>query len=438
MGKLTRLAKLTLCRVAGFMLPAALLAAPAAATQAPGVADPSTYCDLQSAVRIEREFDRGRLMPISAYDDDPFVRSAGVECVPDQGFHRADDGTLYLWTPRVTVYNESKIYRRDATDGIFKPFAWNPWPAYTAANADGSFRFPGEPRFPLFLIERGPDGKPILRDGLQVWTPLDLHLGMTTAFEAATKVKGAAEDWSGRLVDWGVDGVLGIETAGFVDLNAFYSPSTRMLFFGVIPYRLRGTTEVKMFETATSWEMAAHEAAHAVHNALKPNVDQTDPGFNTWGESFADQMQMWTSLRDPGRVRGLLAGPELDQSNALSRSGEVYGALVGDRPAMRDAVNDATVSTTEDEVHDRSEVLTGALYRLFVTIYNEARRRSPERALEQAGATLGIFLMHTTDYTPENQMTLEDVGKAYLKARSRFIQTPWTKRWRYHPKKPSK
>jgi hypothetical protein len=413
MGQLTRLTKFTLRRAAaaGVMLAAALFTTPAAAT----IADPAMFCDLQWAGRIERAFDRGLLMPISAYDDDPFVRDAGVECVPDQGFYRADDGTLYLWNSRVTVHNEDKIYRRDPVSGEFKPFAWNPWPTYTVANADGSFRFPEEPRFPLFVIERGPDGKPILRDGLQVWQPLDLHLGMTTVFEAASKVKDAADDWSGRLVDWGVDGVLDIETAGFVDLNAFYSPSTRALFFGVIPYRLAGTTQVKMFETATSWEMAAHEAGHAVLHGLKPNVDESDPGFNTWGESFADQMEMWTSLRDAGRVRALLAGPDLAQSNALSRMGEVYGALVGSRPATRDAVNDATVSTTEDEAHDRSEILTGALYRLFVSIYDEGRRRNAERAMEQAGAVMGIFLTHTTDYTPENRMTLEDIGKAYLK-----------------------
>ena len=109
------------------------------------------------------------------------------------------------------------IFRLDQTTGLFKPFAWNPWPVIALANADGSFRFPDEPRFPFFEIERGPDGKPILRDGLQVWKPNDLRRGMTTVFEAANKVKDAAEDWSGRYIPWGVDGVLNIEPQAFID-----------------------------------------------------------------------------------------------------------------------------------------------------------------------------------------------------------------------------
>ena len=80
---------------------------------------------------------------------------------------------------------------------------------------------------------------------------------------------------------------------------------------------------------------------------LKPNNDQSDVGFRTWGESFADQTEMWTSLRDPGRVRAVLADTngDLSGSNALSRIGEAFGALTGGT-SLRDAVNDFTVSTT--------------------------------------------------------------------------------------------
>jgi hypothetical protein len=89
--------------------------------------------------------------------------------------------------------------------------------------------------------------------------------------------------------------------------------------------------------------------------------------------------------------------------------------------ALRDAVNDATVSTTPDEVHDRSEVLTGAVYRLFVDILGYLRRQNSEHALERAGLAMGTFLARSTDYTPENRMTLEDVGQAYLKVDKEFF-----------------
>jgi hypothetical protein len=85
-----------------------------------------------------------------------------------------------------------------------------------------------------------------------------------------------------------------------------------MLFFGVVAYRLLGETQIKMLEIATSWDFAGHEAGHAIHHSFKPNVNQINPGYNTWGESFADQMAMWTSLRNPDRVQKLLAGTNGD------------------------------------------------------------------------------------------------------------------------------
>jgi len=388
----------------------------------------SLLCDLRTERRtteaVERAFEAGRVMPISSYDDDPFVHDAFVECLSDSGFAHGQDGRPLLSNTRVRIQDEAVIYRGtrvfgdpgEVQDVIFLPFANNPWPPGTS-NADGSFRFPDEPRFPRHEIERGPDGRPLLQNGLQVWKPRDLHLGMTTAFEAANKAKDAAESWSGRHLSWGFDEILEINAHAFIDFNAFYSPSARMIFFGVVPYRLPNTTEIKMFETATSWEIAAHEAGHGIHHTLKPNADLADVGFRTWGESFADQIAIWTGLRDPGRARALLEGThgDLSTSNALSRMAEVFGALTVTDEPLRDAVNDATVATTSPELHDRSEVLTGALYRLFVSLYDDLQRRGAERALDEAGAIMGTFLTRATDYTPENTVTLEDVGKAYLK-----------------------
>jgi pimeloyl-ACP methyl ester carboxylesterase len=105
-----------------------------------------------------------------------------------------------------------------------------------------------------------------------------------------------------------------------------------------------------MFEMASSWEIAVHEAGHALHNELKPNRDLSGQGYRTWGESFGDQVAMWTSLRDPGRVRSLLAetNGDLSTSNALSRLAEAFAALVGEGTGLRDAVHDKRVSDTSE------------------------------------------------------------------------------------------
>src|SRR5262249_24062480 len=201
--------------------------------------------------------------------------------------------------------------------------------------------------------------------------------------------------------------------------------------FGVVPYRLPGHTEVKLFETATSWDMVAHESGHAAHHTLKPNSDDSNQGFKTWGESFGDQTAMWTSLRNRDRVYNLLAetNGDLNQSNSLTRMGEAYAALTGKGTGERDAFNDKKVSDTSDEVHERSEALTGAAYKLFLTVYSRLKNEQgveEQEALMEAGEIMGTFLTRSTDYTPENQMTLEDVAKAYLKVDKEFFGS------RYH------
>jgi hypothetical protein len=353
-----------------------------------------------------------------------------VERLDASRFDQSEDGRPILSGTLVYIQDEEVIYRQDPETGKFVPFAQNPWPLPTS-NATGNFRFTDEARFPRHEIERDAAGRPVLdENGLQVWKPRDIRLGMNTAFEAANTTKDAAESWSGRALAWGDNGRLAINTHAFIAFNAFHSPTTRQLYFGVVPYRLPGEppdiSNIKMFEMATSWEVAAHEAGHALHDELKPHRDPSNQGFRTWSESFSDQLEMWTALRDPQRVRTLLAetNGDLNQSNALTRIGEALGALTGkEGTGLRDAFHDKKVSDTSDEIHDRSEVLTGAAYTLFLTVYSglksEPEAEAPQ-ALRQAGRIMGTLLTRAADFTPENQMTLEDVVKAYLKVDKEF------------------
>lgn len=372
---------------------------------------------------------QGAAIRISAYNDDPFANEAKVERMDASRFNLWEDGRPFLSNSRAAVEDESFIYRQDRVTGEYKPFAWNPWPL-PVANEKDNFKFPDEPRFPLFEIERGPDGKPVLVDGLQVWKPLDLFLGLTTSFKAANDDKDAAEFWSGRDINWGVlynqNQVLFINSHSFTDLNAFYSPTARQVFLGVAAYRLPGETAVKMFETATSWEMVAHECAHALHHTMKPNIDLSDQGYRAWAESFADLTAMWASLVDEDRAKALLkeVAGDLLKSNSLTRFVEAFGGVTGKDTCLRDAFHDKRISDTTDEIHDRSEPFTGAVYKVFTDVYNDLKNRqgvNDLEALQQAGDIMGIFLTRSTDYTPENSVTLEDVGKAYLKVDKEFF-----------------
>ena len=72
-------------------------------------------------------------------------------------------------------------------------------------------------------------------------------------------------------------------------------------------------------------------------------------------------------------------------------------------------------------------MLTGAAYKIFLQIYDELKPQlGAAEAMRQAGEIMGVFQMRATDYTPENQMTFEDVAKAYLKVDKEFFGS------RYH------
>ncbi|MBI1760211.1 MAG: hypothetical protein HYR56_02135 [Acidobacteria bacterium] len=372
---------------------------------------------------------RGAFIPLSCYRDDPFVAVADIEHLDAAKFGMDESGCLILRNKQVWVEDERVIFNTlDPIKWELEAVAWNPWPL-PLANQQGDFRFPHEARFPLFTPERGPDGKIIRREGLQVWSPNNLHLGMNTAFAAANAAKDAAEAWAGRDIAWGSDGLLLIRPHFYIDFNAFHSRSAHGLFFGIVPYRLPGETDIKFYELASSWEIAAHESGHALHFALKPNSYGDDLGFSFWGESFGDQTALWASLRNPARVQQLLneTHGDLNQSSAATRMNEAFAALLGAGTALRDAFNDKKVSDTDEEIHHRSEVLTGAAYKIFLRIYDELKGAlGAAEAMRQAGEIMGIIQMRATDFTPENQMTLEDVGKAYLKVDKEFFGS------RYH------
>ncbi|PYT06810.1 MAG: hypothetical protein DMF60_08475 [Acidobacteria bacterium] len=216
----------------------------------------------------------GRVIKISSYMDDPFVALSNIGRLDASKFGQDDNGHASLSSNRVSMIEEDFIYRRQRSDeldpGTFSRFAWNPWPIDSRSNNQGNFKFADETRFPLRETERDADGKVILKDGLQLWKPRDLHLAVTTAFAASNACRDAAESWAGRDIAWGPNNILEIESHAFIDFNAFYSPSARMLFLGVVPYRPRGETAVKMFETATSWDLVGHEAGHALHHDTTP------------------------------------------------------------------------------------------------------------------------------------------------------------------------
>jgi hypothetical protein len=365
------------------------------------------------------------------------VKGPELENLSPEDFVLGPDGKpTGLVGPRARIVEQGIITETRLINGQQRDVqvARNPWKLPTPG-ADGSFVFGNEPLFPPEGVQRDAQGRPVLgRDGLQIWAPRDTHLAQTTAFEGVNHASKFADSMAGRRVLIGNDGQISINTHDFVGLNAFYNPGDRGLHFGLVPYTLNG--ERRLFEMATSWEVVVHETGHAIHDTLKPLVFPVDPrdanpestpaqGFRQWGESFGDQLAMWSSLSDPERRQGILAenGGDMSKPSALTKMLEAFGPIPfpagpGDSSGpLRSTIHDLTVATTSPEEHERGEVLNGAMYEVFQDVFKsfKADGLTDDEALARSGDAMGKLLVRSTDYTPDNTVSLEDVGKGYLK-----------------------
>ena len=84
---------------------------------------------------------------VSEYQDDPFVAESYLGRVDSSRFTTDSNGHPLMTCDRVSMINESWIYKKTPA-GEFEKFAWNPWPQEGTSNEKGNFRFPDEPRFP--------------------------------------------------------------------------------------------------------------------------------------------------------------------------------------------------------------------------------------------------------------------------------------------------
>ncbi len=325
-----------------------------------------------------------------------------------------------------------------------------PW-RNVVAQPQGGFAYPAQADAlqPAFAREEDPAGNVVLTpQGAQLWTMQDSPVPLTSAFAVLNDVQRAANGFAGRDLKWGKDGQLVVNSDAMLTFNAFYNPQTKSLSFG--DYRFRDNDNaVRVGRLISSSDVVRHESGHALHDVLKPNqCDWMSPiplSFGQWGESFGDQTYMWTALQDPAFADQLVKSFEgkpvnLAKSNILSRVGELAEPVFG--MAIRDAVNEFKVSDKSEEVHDRSEVLTGGIYDVFQNVYSaqinkvmhanghnggaaKATEDEQKQALALAAQVMGTLQFRTADHTPENFITLKDVALGYLTADAVHFKGAW-------------
>lgn len=311
---------------------------------------------------------------------------------------------------------------------------------------------------PLHLV-RGEDGYLA-----QIEQPRNADLVRDRRFHAQNvyaitmRVLARFERALGRRVAFSFDGhQLHIAPHAFADANAFYSEASRMLCFGYFQ-DARGSPVF----TCLAHDIVAHEAAHALLDALKTRyTDPSSPDQAAFHEGFADVVALLSvfSLEDVvaqllfgGETRGereasplvpVSALREYDparqdapclENSVLLGLAKQLGVVLsrGRTDALRRSVTRDLSRWREDpeyvEPHLRGEVLVAAFMRAFLRIWRRrlgdlnspARREISRQLVVEEGAKVAEHLLtmaiRALDYSPPTDVQFGDYLSALLTA----------------------
>jgi hypothetical protein len=246
--------------------------------------------------------------------------------------------------------------------------------------------------------------------------------------------------------------------------NAFYSPEKKALLFGYFPAvarpaqptatRSRRGTSVEaasgvapgtMVFSCLSYDVVAHETAHALLDGLHPRyVEPTNPDVLAFHEAFADLVAIFQHFTHRTLLRDLIARSRGDLGRAplLTQLARQMGQALGLRGALRSALGeppDPDRLAHVLEPHDRGAVLVAAVFDAFLDIYGARiedllRLASggtgnlrpgaihPDLANRLAGeaSTVATHVLHmcirALDYCPPVDLTFGDYLRALITA----------------------
>jgi hypothetical protein len=194
--------------------------------------------------------------------------------------------------------------------------------------------------------------------------------------------------------------------------NAFYERETGSIRF--LEYAAGG----RRLLLALSRDIVAHETAHAVLDAVAPDLyDAVDPDGLTVHEAAGDLVALLQTLQDETMLFSAhaLFGGQVDPYEALSRFAEELGTdLRRDEgaAALRAGLSDARLGGVErGDPHAASAVVVGALLGVMRE-RAEASGAEFERGAAAAARTLSRIVVPALNRLPPGEVTLTDLARA--------------------------
>lgn len=249
------------------------------------------------------------------------------------------------------------------------------------------------------------------------------------------------EDTLGREVVWAFDDpqLLVVPQAGRW-ANAFYerdSGSLQLFYFD---------SGAGTILTSLSRDIVAHETGHAVLDGIAPALyHSVTPQSLALHEAIADMTALFLAFQSDRLVDAVLrqTGGSIRYSTAFNSIAEEFGRALdpqGRAHYLRNLANDRTLDPNDtsvdergrpnrverDEPHALSEVLSGALYSVVMSLHEDLTKRFSDQrpdVIAASGKALGIggtrlhrMFFRALDYLPPGEVSFADYGRAIIAA----------------------
>lgn len=247
---------------------------------------------------------------------------------------------------------------------------------------------------------------------------------VVTMYMRALRRTGVAQDFSWQ---WGDSPAIEVNPRAGLDANAFYSREERSLrFFYFHPHN---NEALPLVYACRSFDIVAHETGHAILDALRPGYwTSWHPQTGGLHESFGDLTAILTMLAQMDQCEAIIAESKADlhAKTFFPAVAEQFGeALYGRRMGLRNADNDLKLSDVSTEVHDISQVFTGAVYDILADMfvdYVKYDEYDPAETLFRLGKHMTSLVIISLVQGPAQNATYRDIAQKMIEVEP---EEPW-------------
>ncbi len=245
------------------------------------------------------------------------------------------------------------------------------------------------------------------------------------------------ENYSGFQWQWGKDPIKVYPYAEY-GANAYYSRDERALKF--FYFNPNNDESKPLVYTCRSFDIVAHETGHAFLDALCPELMVSwHPETGGLHEAFGDLTSIFVLLSQLDICDAIIAESKADLHNKtfFPVIGEQFGeAIFGKPTGLRNADNDLKMSEVSTEVHEISQVFTGAVYDVLADMFDshlDMQRYDPAETLYRIGYHVALLVINSLFLNKNTNATYQEVAQTMIELETNekykaLIEKEFTKR----------